>query len=195
MMSRMSRDPARFTATPSQTVGPFFHFGLADNPSLGVLAGEGVKGTRIRLHVRVLDGDRQPVPDALVEIWQADADGQYVHSAADGTDPPRFTGFGRLPTTADGTCVFETILPGRVAGASGAAQAPHINVCLFSRGLLRQLYTRIYFAGTEGLESDPILSAAPVERRETLLARSDTANEWRFDIQLQGERETVFFDL
>jgi len=196
MMSRMSRDSERLIATSSQTVGPFFHFGLADDATLGTMARTDTKGTHVRLHVRVLDGDGLPVPDALVEIWQADADGQYVRPA----DPssiatPAFTGFGRLPTAADGACVFDTILPGRVVSGNGTAQAPHINVCLFARGLLRQIYTRIYFQGSDGLETDPILGLVAAERRGTLLATPGDAGEWRFEIRLQGEGETVFFDL
>jgi protocatechuate 3,4-dioxygenase alpha subunit len=196
MMSRMSRDSERLIATSSQTVGPFFHFGLADDATLGTVARSDTKGTHIRLHVRVLDGDGLPVADALIEIWQADADGNYVRPA----DPssvatPAFTGFGRLPTAADGGCVFDTILPGRVADDDGAFQAPHINVCLFARGLLRQVYTRIYFDGSDGLETDRILSLVPEERRSSLLARPGVAGEWHFEIRLQGEGETVFFDL
>ena len=91
--------------------------------------------------------------------------------------------------------MFDTIVPGRVAGQGGVAQAPHINVCFFARGLLRQIYTRIYFQGSDGLDEDPLLASVPLERRETLLARPDGTSEWLFEIRLQGERETVFFDL
>ncbi len=196
-MTRMSREPERLTATSSQTVGPFFHFGLAENASLGTIADAGTKGARIRLRVRVFDGDGMAVPDALIELWQADADGQYVRPTdpAAVSAPPAFSGFGRLPTAADGTCLFDTIVPGRVAGQGGVAQAPHINVCFFARGLLRQIYTRIYFQGSDGLDEDPLLASVPVERRETLLAQPDGTSEWLFEIRLQGERETVFFDL
>jgi protocatechuate 3,4-dioxygenase alpha subunit len=192
----MSRDPVRFTATPSQTVGPFFHFGLTDDPSLGTIAKDDTKGTRIQLRIRVLDGDGEPVPDALIELWQADADGRYpIDADRSKTKLPSFSGFGRLPTTADGTCVFETVLPGRVAGDNGVPQAAHINVCLFARGLLRQIYTRTYFEGSDGLDTDPILRIVPADRRQTLIARPAGANEWLFDIRLQGDEETVFFDL
>jgi protocatechuate 3,4-dioxygenase alpha subunit len=192
----MSRDPVRLTATPSQTVGPFFHFGLAADPSLGDLATADTGGTRIRLRVRVIDGDSEPVPDALVEIWQADAHGAYVRPAAGSSvlTPKGFCGFGRLPTAADGFCVFHTILPGRVTDPGGTLQAPHINVCLLARGLLRQIYTRIYFAGTPGLETDAVLALVPADRRATLMARK-VGDEWAFEIHLQGEHETVFFDL
>jgi protocatechuate 3,4-dioxygenase alpha subunit len=170
-------------ATPSQTVGPFFHFGVAADDRLGSPAASAV-GERLHLHVRVIDGAGMPLPDALVEIYQANAAGEY------GT--PGFDGFGRLATHADGTCVFETIRPGRVAG-----QAAHINVCLFARGLLRHLYTRVYFAGDPDLEHDALLALVPADRRATLLATpsAGASGSWRWEIHLQGPHETVFFDL
>jgi protocatechuate 3,4-dioxygenase alpha subunit len=192
-------EPVRLVATPSQTVGPFFHFGLTDRSSIGTLATPDVEGERIALGIRVLDGDGQPVPDALVEIWHADPTGRYVRppNAASLQTPPAFTGFGRLPTLADGTCRFTTIRPGPVRDDNGLVQASHINVCLFARGLLRQLYTRIYFEGDAALDSDPILQQVPADRRRTLLAsRSvDAQDGWSIDIRLQGDGETVFFDL
>lgn len=195
----MSRAPVRLTASPSQTVGPFFHFGLTDNAALGRLAGPHTTGDRILLDIGVFDGDGVPVPDSLIEIWQADADGTYVRpeSPDAALTPPEFTGFGRLPTGPDGVCRFETIRPGRVADAQGALQAPHINVCLFARGLLRQLFTRIYFADDPALAADAIFQLVPADRRETLLASRvpGAPCQWRFDIRLQGDRETVFFDL
>jgi protocatechuate 3,4-dioxygenase, alpha subunit len=193
----MSRDHVRLTATASQTVGPFFHFGLADNASLGCLAGPDTSGERMRLRISVLDGDGLPVPDALVELWQADANGVYVRpaDAAHVLSPPGFSGFGRLPTGADGSCIFETIRPGRVPDDRGGLQASHINVCLFARGLLRQLYTRIYVDDAARLDADPVLLLVPKDRRETLIARAGADGMWCFDIRLQGERETVFFDL
>jgi protocatechuate 3,4-dioxygenase alpha subunit len=193
----MSQEPVRLIATPSQTVGPFFSFGLTDTGSVGCLAGPDTKGERIRLRVAIVDGDGLPVPDALIEIWQADADGTYVRPTDRSSTlaRPRFTGFGRLPTKEDGTCVFETIRPGPVTDAQGRRQAPHIDVCLFARGLLRQIYTRIYFAGDDGLDKDPILALVPVDRRDTLIARTGGRGNWSFDIRLQGEDETVFFDL
>jgi protocatechuate 3,4-dioxygenase alpha subunit len=181
-------------ATSSQTVGPFFHFGLTANESLGRIAAPGADGVHIRLRVRVLDGAGAPVPDAIIEVYQADAAGHYA-----GAQPPRaagFTGFGRLPTDADGWCVFETIKPGAVP-APGREQAPHLNVCLLSRGLLRQIYTRVYFDGDAGQAADPILALVPAGRRGTLLARpsASASGLWDFVIRLQGEDETVFFDL
>jgi protocatechuate 3,4-dioxygenase alpha subunit len=196
----MSREPVRLTATPSQTVGPFFHHGLADNSLLGRLVRSDTKGERVTLTIRVLDGDGAPVPDALVEVWQADADGAYIRpdEPANALKPSAFCGFGRLPTGADGTCVFETIRPGRVPDGQGGLQAPHINLCVFARGLLRHLCTRMYFAGAEGLDRDIVLALVPEERRCTLVAQpagAVGAGQWTFDIRLQGDGETVFFDL
>jgi protocatechuate 3,4-dioxygenase, alpha subunit len=196
MIRTMSRSVGRI-ATPSQTVGPFFHHGLADNVMLGCLVRPETKGERVRLHLRVLDGDGVPVNDALVELWQADADGQYVRPPDPSTllSAPGFCGFGRLATDADGACTFETIRPGRIAAADGQLQASHINVCLFARGLLRQLYTRVYFENDPDLAADVVRARVPEDRRHTLTARSSGGSEWTFDICLQGEHETVFFDL
>jgi len=193
----MSQTPVRLVATSSQTVGPFFHFALADHPTLGCLVRDDTRGERIRLTIGVFDGDGAPVPDALLELWQADADGVYVRPehAKDVMAPAGFCGFGRLPTGADGTCVFETIRPGPVRDAQGALQASHINVCVLARGLLRQIYTRIYFEGDPAIGSDGVLALVPEARRQTLLARPGGAGEWAFDVRLQGDGETVFFDL
>lgn len=174
----------RHVATGSQTVGPFFHFGLTDHHAIGTIAGD---GPRIRLRIQVLDGDGAPVPDAMIELYQADVDGVY------GRAP--FTGFGRLPTGEDGRCDFDTVRPGAASDGRGGTQAPHINVCVFSRGLLRHLYTRIYFAGDSGLDLDPLLSLVPAERKNTLLATQAGDGTWEFVIRLQGEKETVFFDI
>lgn len=188
-------------AIPSQTVGPFFHFGLPETPTLGCLAGPGARGHRIWLSMRVVDGDGAPVPDAMIEIWQADGDGVVPPLPAPDAAAvqPAFTGFGRLATDADGTCAFETVRPGYVAESEAGAgtQAPHINICLFARGLLRQIHTRVYFPDEPGLGSDPVLALVPADRRQTLLATASPADRdlWRFDIRLQGEGETVFFDV
>jgi protocatechuate 3,4-dioxygenase, alpha subunit len=189
--------PVKLTATPSQTVGPFFHFGLAHDVRLGCLVREDTTGERIRVRIRVTDGDGVPVPDALLEVWQADADGLYVRpdDPAGALTAPAFCGFGRLASDKDGVCLFETIRPGRIVDAEGRFQASHINVTLFARGLLRQLYTRIYFEGDPDLARDLILSQVPAERRESLTARHGGGQDWSFDIRLQGERETVFFNL
>jgi protocatechuate 3,4-dioxygenase, alpha subunit len=195
--ARMSQTPVHLVATSSQTVGPFFHFGLADNATLGCLVRDDTRGERIRLRIRVLDGDSAPVPDALVELWQADADGVYVRlqDPKDVLTPTGFCGFGRLPTGPDGACVFETIRPGAERDERGRTQASHINVCLLARGLLRQIYTRIYFAGDPDLGSDAVLALVPEGRRPTLFAHPGGVGEWVFDLRLQGDAETVFFDL
>jgi protocatechuate 3,4-dioxygenase alpha subunit len=189
-------DESRPIASPSQTVGPFFHFGLATNEPLGRLAATNDAGARIKVRVRVFDGDGMPVPDALVEIYHADRQGAYPQRSPSGEPAGTFTGFGRLPTDGNGACVFETIHPGPVPAGAGPAQAAHINVCLLARGLLRQVYTRIYFAGDAGLAADPILALVPASRRETLIASpaGDSPDTWDFAIHLQGDRETVFFD-
>jgi protocatechuate 3,4-dioxygenase alpha subunit len=160
------------TATPSQTVGPFFHFGLTTDLTLGTVVGADPAGARIRLRVSVTDGDGQPVSDAMLELWHAVPGRERA-------------AFGRLPTGADGTCEFETVRP------------PHVNVCLFARGLLRQVHTRIYFADDPALAGDPVLALVPAARRETLLAVPDREQpgRWLFELRLQGERETVFFDV
>jgi protocatechuate 3,4-dioxygenase alpha subunit len=177
-----------YVATPSQTIGPFFHFGVTTDVMLGTLAAAGA-GERLRLRIRVLDGAGAPLPDAMIEIYQADAAGEYGTSG--------FTGFGRLATNSDGFCTFDTIRPGRVTDGAGRAQAAHINVCLFARGLLRHLYSRVYFAGDPDLDADPLLALVPAERRPTLLAaRVESApGRWNWDVHLQGAGETVFFDL
>jgi protocatechuate 3,4-dioxygenase alpha subunit len=160
------------------------------------VAGPGAKGERVRLICRVFDGDGSAVPDSLIEIWQADADGKYNHPLGGEGADPHFTGFGRLGTDQDGTCIFDTIKPGRVP-TDGGMQAPHLNVSVFARGILKRLATRIYFAGDAANDECPILSLVPEARRSTLLARRDANNagDWRFDIHLCGENETVFFDV
>lgn len=193
----MSRGPERLVATPSQTVGPFFHFGLAHDVMLGCLVCDDTKGERIRVRMRVTDGDGSPVPDALLEVWQADADGSYVRPQDPATtlSAPAFCGFGRLASDGDGVCLFETIKPGPVVDADGRFQASHINVTVFARGLLRQVYTRLYFDGDPNLDRDLILSQVPADRRASLTARHGGGQDWSFDIRLQGDRETVFFNL
>jgi protocatechuate 3,4-dioxygenase alpha subunit len=184
----------------SQTVGPFFNFALTTNSSLGILAREGAAGERIRLAFRVVDGDGAPTPgDAMIEMWQSDARGCYAHALDPraGEADSRFYGFGRLETDANGECVFETVKPGPVPDGSGGTQAPHINVVVLARGLLKHLYTRVYFAGEPANAHDPVLSLVGEERRATLLAhpRAGQPNTWFMEIRLQGEAETVFFDV
>jgi protocatechuate 3,4-dioxygenase, alpha subunit len=188
----MSERP-RLIATSSQTVGPFFHFGLTANEQLGIIASPDLAEEHIQLRVCVRDGAGDPVPDAVIELYQADASGRYPA----GIDPGSpFTGFGRLPTGADGCCVFRTIKPGAVQ-VNGREQAPHVNVCLLARGLLRQIYTRIYFKDEPALVDDPLLALVPEDRRATLFAEPSAAEPgtWDFVIRMQGSGETVFFDL
>jgi protocatechuate 3,4-dioxygenase alpha subunit len=184
----------------SQTLGPFFNFALTTNSSLGVLARDGAEGERIRLAFRVVDGEGTPTSgDAMVELWQADARGCYAHALDPraGAHDPNFYGFGRLETDANGECVFETVKPGPVPDGSGGSQAPHINVIVLARGLLKHLYTRVYFAGEPANAHDPVLSLVPEDRRATLLATPAPGrpSTWSIEIRLQGEGETVFFDV
>jgi protocatechuate 3,4-dioxygenase, alpha subunit len=192
---------SKLPRTSAQTVGPFFHPGLLRADAVrAILASPETLGEPIRIEGRVLDGDGQPVPDALIEIWQANAAGRYSHPS-DGRDQPLdagFTGFGRVGTDAAGEYWFTTIKPGAVPFDDQRLQAPHICVAIFARGLLNHLYTRLYFADNPGTASDPLLQHVPAERRATLLAhRSERAGlvVYRFDIVLQGAGETVFFNL
>jgi protocatechuate 3,4-dioxygenase alpha subunit len=189
--------PDRLCCLPSQTIGPFYHFGLARDPALGCLLRAEARGERIRVRFRLVDGDGLPVPDGMLELWQADASGKYDHpeDTQEKVADPGFCGFGRLPTDADGACVFDTIYPGRVPDGQGGCQAPHINASVFARGLLVRLCTRVYFEGDPALAEDAVLALVPEERRATLLARRDAAGQWNFEIRLQGDGETVFFDV
>lgn len=184
---------------PSQTVGPFFHLGLCADERWGRIASPGAAGDHVQLRIAVLDGDGAPVTDALIELWQADAKGRYHHPRDPGASSvdPAFGGFGRLPTDAEGECVFETIRPGGVSDARGGRQASHVNVSVFARGLLRRLVTRVYFADDPGLDTDAVLLLVPASRRRTLIATpvAGPLGGWRQVIRLQGEGETVFFDL
>ena len=188
----------KLTPTASQTVGPFFHLGL-DRPDWADLARDNPQGERITVEGRVLDGDGAPVPDACLELWQANAAGRYAHpedTQADKPLDPNFRGFGRVSTNAEGGFRFTTIRPGPVPGRGNALQAPHINIALFARGLLKQLHTRLYFAGETLNEADPVLlSIDDPGMRRTLLARPQDGGAWRFDIVLQGDGETAFFDV
>jgi protocatechuate 3,4-dioxygenase alpha subunit len=181
--------------TPSQTVGPFFHFALTPagdriDPLAGSdLSGPTVAGTPIRVVGRLTDGAGDPVPDGLIEIWQADGNGVMPGA---GRSNSGFAGFGRAPTGPDGSFAFRTVRPGAVDG-----QAPHIVVGVFGRGLTRRLMTRLYFAGDSSNDRDPVLALVPPLRRATLLAEPEAGGDppaWRFDIRLQGDRETVFFE-
>jgi protocatechuate 3,4-dioxygenase alpha subunit len=215
-----NQDPALFGQTPSQTVGPFFHYGLpwkggADlvgqsdmgarpelfpeehyvlnlSPPRGAVAGE-----TIIVEGVVYDADGKPVPDAMIEIWQANAAGRYASPDDGRLNLPLdegFIGFGRAATNEGGLYRFKTVRPGSVPGPGNSLQAPHIAVSVFGRGVIKRLVTRIYFEDAAENPSDPILALVPAERRDTLVARQ-VDDAWRFDIVLQGERETVFFDV
>jgi protocatechuate 3,4-dioxygenase, alpha subunit len=195
--------------SPSQTAGPYVHIGLAPGAAgfdiyereLGkVIAGPQTPGERIRVEGLVLDGTGAPVKDVLLEVWQADASGAYPHpeDARSARVAKDFRGFGRVITDFDsGLWSFETIRPGAVSGRNGTVQAPHILFWLVSRGINIGLQTRMYFADkAEANAKDPVLNMIElVARRETLLARETAPGVWRFDIRLQGENETVFFDV
>jgi len=185
--------------TGSQTVGPYFHLGLTDPRSVECIAGPAARGERVTLVCTVLDGDGVPVPDAMLEIWQANAEGKYHHpeDTQEKALDPACEGFGRMGSDAAGVMKFETIKPGRVPGPHNRLQAPHLNVSILARGLLKRLPTRIYFAGDPANEEDPVLALVPEERRQTLMAQPDRSKpgQWNFVIHLQGERETVFFDV
>jgi protocatechuate 3,4-dioxygenase alpha subunit len=185
-------------ATTSQTVGPFFKIGFSwlyrDN-----LAGPDVSGERVEIGGRILDGDGKPVPDGIVEIWQANSQGKYAHP----DDPQEklsetgFSGYGRVPTDDEGRFRFTTIKPGRVPGPDGKLQAPHLAVSVFTRGLLRRLVTRIYFPDEPSNAEDFALSLVDPIRRGTLIAKKidgpDGRLEW--NVMLQGTGETVFFEI
>ncbi len=200
--------------TPSQTVGPFFAYGLAPKGrcqwdpngsySWKETVGDNLitpdaTGQKIRIEGRVIDGDGKPINDAMIEIWQADSQGRYAHARGEQPRPnAKFTGFGRSATDKDGVYSFDTVKPGAVAGPNGARQAPHIVVCIFSRGMLRQIYTRLYFEDEATNASDQILTLVPGDRRGTLIAHKEMRGAlpvYRFDIRVQGDNETVFFDI
>ncbi len=187
--------------TGSQTVGPFFEPGLLrEDARRNVLTQPETVGERIRIEGRVLDGDEMPVPDAMVEIWQANAHGRYNHPADQGSAPldAAFLGFGRSGTAEDGSYWFETIKPGPVPFDKERQQAPHICFTIFARGLLNHLVTRLYFADEPTNALDPILHYVPEERRATLLAKRESRDAqivYHFDIILQGADETAFFNV
>jgi protocatechuate 3,4-dioxygenase, alpha subunit len=186
--------------TPSQTVGPFYSLGLTRRP-MNTLTTDSTVGERIRIEGRVFDGDGKPVPDALVEVWQANSYGRYNHPDDKQEKPfdPNFIGWGRCGTDKTGFFWFATVKPGPVPCGDDSVQAPHINVALFARGMLVHAYTRIYFDDEATNESDPVLlSISNKKRRRTLIAHRDEEDSkvvYRFDIRLQGDNETVFFDM
>jgi protocatechuate 3,4-dioxygenase, alpha subunit len=179
--------------TPSQTIGPFFAVGICwpDGPDV---VGEDTPGAR-RIGGRVLDGAGDPVPDALVETWQADPEGRFAHP-----DDPRgpvsggFRGFGRCPTDAQGRWAVRTVKPGPLPAPDDGTEAPHLDVSVFARGLLHRLVTRIYFPDEpDANAADPLLaSIADPQVRARLVAAPDGDDRLRFDIRLQGDQETPF---
>ncbi|WP_377190758.1 protocatechuate 3,4-dioxygenase subunit alpha [Ruegeria meonggei] len=189
--------------TPSQTAGPYVHIGLAPGvagfdiyrPELGRdIAGAQAKGDRISVRGKVLDGTGTPVKDVLIEVWQADAAGTYPGC---GEVAPDFRGWGRvIPDFETGEWSFDTVKPGPVAGRSGIMMAPHITLWLVARGINVGLTTRLYFADEQAANlNDPVLNLIEQDsRRKTLIAQKN-GDSYRFDIHLQGDNETVFFDV
>lgn len=192
--------------TPSQTVGPYFAYGLTSNGKYewndafsNNLVTADASGERIRVEGRVFDGDGALVPDCMLEIWQADAQGRFS-DPQDKRAPPNtsFKGFGRCATDGNGGYAFDTIKPGQVADPDGKLQAPHLLLAVFARGMLLHLYTRIYFDGEAANAADPVLALVPADRRATLIAaRKPGAGNavYVLDVHLQGDKETVFFDV
>jgi protocatechuate 3,4-dioxygenase, alpha subunit len=189
--------------TPSQTVGPFFKYGLTPNGQYdwndaftNSLITPDVSGDRIRIEGHVLDGDGVAVPDCMLEVWQADAQGRFADPQDKRALPnAAFKGFGRCGTDQNGAYVFDTIKPGVVPDADGKPQAPHILLAVFGRGMLRHLYTRIYFADEAANATDPVLALVPADRRATVIASRKADGIYALDIRLQGDGETVFFDV
>lgn len=198
-MSARSKARRRLEPTPWHTVGPYFGVTVTGANCSRSIAPAGAKGERVKLRCAVLDRDGKRVPDTLIEIWQANADGKYNHPADTQARPidPGFAGFGRQITDENGECEFETIKPGRVPGAGSSLQAPHLEVGVFTRGVMKHLVTRIYFLGDAGNAECPVLERVPKARRATLMAQpvAGQPGTWRHEIRLSGAKETVFFDV
>ncbi|TIU29520.1 MAG: protocatechuate 3,4-dioxygenase subunit alpha [Mesorhizobium sp.] len=203
----MAQSLDRLKESPSQTAGPYVHIGLTPNfcgiggvyPSdLGsTMVNDQTKGERIDLRIRVLDGTGTPLKDALIEIWQADSNGLYnspaeLRCAAD----PNFQGWGRQPNDMEtGVCLFQTIKPGRVPFRDGRLMAPHITLWIVARGINIGLHTRLYFSDEEEANAeDPILARIEHRVRVPTLIAERQGDTYVFDVHLQGEKETVFFD-
>ncbi|MSO54759.1 MAG: protocatechuate 3,4-dioxygenase subunit alpha [Rhodospirillales bacterium] len=180
--------------TASQTVGPFLHIGM-NELNTNEIVGD---GERIAITGRILDGEGQPVPDAVLEFWQANAHGKYAHPEDQQNKPLEtgFTGFARIPTDTGGGFRLSTVKPGPVPARTGGVQAPHILIGVMARGLLARLVTRIYFSDEAANAADPVLALVAAERRATLIARREDGKDRRYvwDIRLRGEGETVFFE-
>lgn len=193
-----------YRQTPSQTVGPYFTMRLSGEGE-NVLTTPETSGERVRIEGRVLDGDRNHIEDALLELWQADSFGCYRHPADDRTDvspDPAFVGFGRCSSDFNtGAYSFLTIKPGPVPHPDGGLQAPHISLTIQARGMLNPTFTRIYFADEPAANAaDPVLQSVPQARLQTLIAQRVDGPDmsvptYRFDIRYQGDDETVFFDV
>jgi protocatechuate 3,4-dioxygenase alpha subunit len=182
--------------TPSQTVGPYFGI-LVRGRAKSRQITDATAGPRIVIEGRVFDGDGTPIPDAMVETWQADARGRYRHpeDRRPQAPDPAFNGYGWTHTHADGDFAFHTVKPGPVPGPDGRDQAPHILVSIMGRGILTRFVTRMYFEDEPANAGDPILAVVPDARRHTLLARRTGDSHYRFDVVMQGPNETVFFDV
>jgi protocatechuate 3,4-dioxygenase alpha subunit len=187
----VSSVPASSGPTPSQTVGPFFHTALPFDSGPSVVGAERPGAVTLRGHV--YDGQGDPVPDALVEVWQADETGSFRDEPGVLSEvaPDGFRGFGRCPTDETGAFGFTTVVPGAVPTRDGTRQAPHVAMSVFARGMLRRVVTRVYFAPSA---DDPLLASLPDDRVRTLVAVADD-DGYRFDVQLQGPDETVFLDV
>ena len=191
--------------TPSQTVGPYFKYGLTPGTSYqwndafgNDLVTPDVSGERIRIVGRIFDGDGKPINDSMLEIWQADAQGRFADPQDKRALPnSAFKGFGRCGTDAEGQYTFHTIKPGTVPGPGEKSQASHILLAVYARGMTQQAMTRIYFENESANATDPILTLVPADRRSTLIATREPGDSvtYRFDVRLQGDRETVFFDV
>lgn len=205
------RDPQNYLPeTASQTAGPYVHIGLVPSDTgieiydheLGRdIAGPNATGERIRVEGRLIDGNGAALKDGLIEVWQANAAGVYAHPESSGEVEDSFRGWGRVIADFDsGAWSFDTVKPGAVPGRNGAVQAPHISLWIVARGINIGLNTRLYF-DDEGAanDADPVLGRVdPPHRRDTLIATRDNSGEtpvYRFDIRLQGDGETVFFDV
>jgi protocatechuate 3,4-dioxygenase alpha subunit len=188
----------RLKLTGSQTVGPFFHGGLMWLNIPDLVTAPDIAGERIEISGTIRDGDGAPVPDAVLEIWQANSQGRYRHPAdLQNKDlDAGFTGFSRIATDKSGGFRFRTIRPGAVPGLDGKKQAAHINITLFMRGQLTHLYTRLYFADDPAIAGDAALNRVDPARRQTLLATRlpDQPARYEWNIVMQGEKETVFFE-
>jgi protocatechuate 3,4-dioxygenase alpha subunit len=181
--------------TPSQTVGPFFSIGLS-YPNADDLS-QHPSAEQIEICGQVFDGAGDPIPDALLELWQADPQGRFSGFATDPSTQtdPGFHGFARIAVDERGAFRLHTVRPGPVSAPNQARQAPHIVVLIFMRGLLKHLISRIYLAGDPLNASDPVLLAVPQERRSTLIAQQqkESPNRYQWNLYMQGEHETVFF--